>query len=89
MGAVVGLLPITGIPLPLMSFGGSAMLPTLASIGMLLSFARGEPVVPTGERPAKGVRSAPRAPAADRPRELAAPMKARTSHPARRPPGRR
>ncbi len=43
MGAVVGLLPITGIPLPLVSFGGSAMLATLAAVGMLLSFARAEP----------------------------------------------
>ena len=43
MGAVVGLLPITGIPLPLVSFGGSALLVTLAAIGMLLSFARLEP----------------------------------------------
>jgi len=43
MGAVVGLLPITGIPLPLVSFGGSALLATLAAIGMLLAFARQEP----------------------------------------------
>lgn len=43
MGAVVGLLPITGIPLPLVSFGGSAMLVTLLAVGMLLSFARLEP----------------------------------------------
>jgi cell division protein FtsW len=43
MGAVVGLLPITGIPLPLISFGGSALIPTLVAIGMLLSFARTEP----------------------------------------------
>jgi len=43
MGAVVGLLPITGIPLPLVSFGGSALIPTLVAIGMLLSFARVEP----------------------------------------------
>jgi cell division protein FtsW len=43
MGAVVGLLPITGIPLPLVSFGGSALLVTLVGIGMLLSFARLEP----------------------------------------------
>jgi hypothetical protein len=38
-----GLLPITGITLPLVSFGGSSMLVTLLSIGMLLSFARHEP----------------------------------------------
>jgi cell division protein FtsW len=43
IGGVVGLLPITGIPLPLVSFGGSAMLPTLVAVGMLLSFARAEP----------------------------------------------
>ena len=43
MGAVVGLVPITGIPLPLISFGGSALIPTMVAIGMLLSFARCEP----------------------------------------------
>jgi cell division protein FtsW len=43
MGAVVGLVPITGIPLPLISFGGSALIPTMVAIGMLMSFARAEP----------------------------------------------
>ncbi len=43
MGTVVGLVPITGIPLPFISFGGSALLPTLVGIGILLSFARDEP----------------------------------------------
>jgi cell division protein FtsW len=43
MGAVVGLLPITGIPLPLVSFGGSALVPTMFAIGMMISFARREP----------------------------------------------
>ena len=43
MGAVVGLLPITGVTLPLVSFGGSSLLPTLAALGMLLAFARAEP----------------------------------------------
>jgi cell division protein FtsW len=43
MGAVLGVLPITGIPLPLVSYGGSALLPTLCALGMLLSFARSEP----------------------------------------------
>jgi len=43
MGAVIGLLPIAGIPLPLVSYGGSAMLPTLIALGFLLSFARAEP----------------------------------------------
>lgn len=43
MGAVLSVLPITGIPLPLVSYGGSALLPTLAALGMLLSFAKREP----------------------------------------------
>lgn len=40
MGAVTGLLPITGVPLPLISFGGSSLVFTLAGLGMLLSVAR-------------------------------------------------
>lgn len=44
--AVVGLLPITGIPLPLISAGLSSLLATMAAIGMLLSFARREPGAP-------------------------------------------
>ncbi|MET8146179.1 putative lipid II flippase FtsW [Sphaerisporangium sp. NPDC005288] len=43
IGAVIGALPVTGIPLPLVSYGGSALLPTLAALGMLLSFAKREP----------------------------------------------
>lgn len=40
MGAVTGLLPITGVPLPLISFGGSSLTITMAAIGILLSIAR-------------------------------------------------
>lgn len=43
MGAVMGILPITGIPLPLVSYGGSALMTTLLTLGMLLSFAKQEP----------------------------------------------
>jgi len=43
MATVLGLLPVTGVPLPLVSYGGSALLPTLAVLGMLLAFARAEP----------------------------------------------
>lgn len=42
LGAVVGLLPITGVPLPLVSAGGSSMLVLLAAVGMLLNVARRE-----------------------------------------------
>ena len=40
IGAVLGILPIMGVPLPLVSYGGSALVPTMLAIGMLLSFAR-------------------------------------------------
>ena len=43
IGAVLGLLPITGVPLPLISAGVSSLIVTLAALGMLLSFARTEP----------------------------------------------
>ncbi|HVF06802.1 MAG TPA: putative lipid II flippase FtsW [Frankiaceae bacterium] len=43
MATVTGLLPITGIPLPLISFGGSSLGVSLFSIGLLASFARNEP----------------------------------------------
>ena len=40
IGAVVGVLPITGVPLPFVSFGGSSLVVTLAAMGVLLSIAR-------------------------------------------------
>ncbi|MEU1591405.1 putative lipid II flippase FtsW [Streptomyces sp. NPDC005708] len=43
IGAVLGLLPIAGVPLPLFSYGGSALLPTMFAIGLLIAFAREEP----------------------------------------------
>jgi cell division protein FtsW len=43
LGGVLGMLPITGVPLPFVSYGGSSLLPTLAAVGMVLSFARAEP----------------------------------------------
>ncbi|RGC67942.1 Lipid II flippase FtsW [Micromonospora sp. MW-13] len=43
IGGVIGLMPMTGVPLPFISDGGSALVVTLAAIGMLASFARAEP----------------------------------------------
>ena len=42
MGAVLGVLPIAGVPLPFVSYGGSSLLPSMAAVGMLLSFARAQ-----------------------------------------------
>jgi cell division protein FtsW len=43
IGAVLGLLPITGVPLPLVSYGLSSLLVTMVALGMLMSFAKREP----------------------------------------------
>ena len=40
IGAVLGVLPITGVPLPFVSFGGSSMVVSLAATGLLLNVAR-------------------------------------------------
>ncbi len=45
MAAVTGILPITGIPLPLVSFGRSSLIVTLASIGIILNISRNRTVL--------------------------------------------
>ena len=42
MGVVVGLGPITGQPLPLISMGGTSMVFTGLALGIVLSVSRGE-----------------------------------------------
>ncbi len=43
IGAVLGAIPIAGLPLPLVSYGGSSLTFTLIAIGMVLAFARAQP----------------------------------------------
>lgn len=43
IGSVIGLLPVIGVPLPLVSSGGSSLVTTMLALGILLSFARAEP----------------------------------------------
>ncbi len=40
IGMTIGIMPVTGIPLPFMSYGGSAMLINLLAVGLLLSVYR-------------------------------------------------
>jgi cell division protein FtsW len=58
MGVVTTLLPVIGVPLPLVSYGGSSLVATLTGIGIVLAFARA--ARPDSDRPAQG-----REPAAD------------------------
>jgi cell division protein FtsW len=43
IGYVVGLLPVTGIPLPMISYGGSSLVVTMLVFGILANCARHEP----------------------------------------------
>ncbi len=43
IGVTLGVLPVTGIPLPFLSFGGSSLLVSSLALGLLLGLARIEP----------------------------------------------
>ncbi|HLN77372.1 MAG TPA: putative lipid II flippase FtsW [Nocardioidaceae bacterium] len=58
IGMVLALLPVIGLPLPLVSYGGSALLPSLVALGLLVSFARSEPGAAAALRARKRGRSA-------------------------------
>ena len=51
VGMNVGIMPITGIPLPLLSYGGSSVLSTLLAVGLLQSiYAQGRFAAATKRR---------------------------------------
>jgi len=51
VGMNVGIMPITGIPLPLLSYGGSSVIATLLAIGLLQSiYAQGRVAAATKGR---------------------------------------
>jgi cell division protein FtsW len=40
IGAMVGILPLSGIPLPFVSHGGTALFMTLAEVGIILNISK-------------------------------------------------
>jgi cell division protein FtsW len=62
LAAVVGLAPLTGIPLPLVSYGGTSIVVLLASVGILLNIGRSdglELAAPVRDRSRRDGRSRP------------------------------
>jgi cell division protein FtsW len=58
IGAVIGILPITGVPLPFVSYGGTSLMINLVAAGLLLNVAR-QAQRPTPRRPAPRRSAAP------------------------------
>ena len=52
--AVFGLAPLTGVPLPFVSYGNASMLVMLAGVGLLLNIARGGSVGSTAKPSSRG-----------------------------------
>ena len=59
VGMTIGIMPITGIPLPLMSYGGSSVITTLMAIGLLQSIHAQARETAVGKQPAPGRPSLP------------------------------
>ena len=56
IAVVLGVLPVLGVPLPLVSAGGSALITTMTAIGVVLSFARRRPAPVVRNTPARSSR---------------------------------
>jgi cell division protein FtsW len=80
IGGTLGVLPFTGVPVPLISYGGTSLIATLAAIGLVLSVGTHgahslpvpEPVRRQSRKPAPRRRSAARPQAAARPAQAGA-----------------
>ncbi len=59
VGGVTRSIPLTGIPLPFVSYGGSSILALMVAMGILLSISRSASLDPVREAPVRGVLRSP------------------------------
>lgn len=64
--AVMGIAPLTGIPLPFVSYGGSSLIVALAAVGILLNIAQNHGVETVAQVPDRRRRNSRARPAGDR-----------------------
>ena len=64
--AVMGIAPLTGIPLPFVSYGGSSLIVALAAVGILLNIAQNHAVEAVAQVPDRRRRNSRARPAGDR-----------------------
>jgi cell division protein FtsW len=64
--AVMGIAPLTGIPLPFVSYGGSSLIVALAAVGILLNIAQNHAVEAVAQVPDRRRRNSRARPARDR-----------------------
>lgn len=79
VSVVAGLLPVLGVPLPLVSSGGSSLVMTMTAVGMLLAFARSADEPVPDKSPSKPTTKKPVVPASAARKKLSLPRQKGTS----------